>query len=81
MCIKQNTEFSLQLTHQSAMFFPFTEIGQDIGCGGMALFFCQKMGGGAWPVGVSPPKRPFQSFPFPAQIKANVMGIKMMYNL
>jgi hypothetical protein len=51
MCIKQNTEFSLQLTHQSTIFFfPFAEIGQDIGCGGIALFSCQKwvVGLGLW---------------------------------
>ena len=36
------------------------------------------MGGGARPVGVSPPKRPLQSFDKLAQIKAEVIRKKMV---
>jgi hypothetical protein len=39
------------------------------------------MGGGARPVGVSPPKQPFQSFNKWTQIKVEVMRKKMVYNL
>ena len=76
-----NKKLVKKLTHQSTIFFSFCWDWPRYWLWRNCTIFLPKMGGGARPVGVSPSKRPFQSFNKWTQIKAEVMRKKMVYNL